>query len=122
MIKISGISQTLNALNKMQPSSSLSKAFKAAGEKILELAEPKVPVQEGILKSSQTVVTDGANVIAGYNSEYASYQHEGRRMDGSHIIRNRPGGGESFFLSSTVTQNRGLILDFIKNQIKKHIV
>jgi hypothetical protein len=121
MITITGIDQALSLFHRIQPKKDLKKSLKMAGEKILELSEPKLPVKDGILKSSGVVIEESDNVLVGYNSEYASYQHEGRRKDGTRIIRNRPAGGESFFLSSTIEHNQSQILAFIEEQIANQI-
>jgi hypothetical protein len=51
---------------------------------------------------------------AGYNIIYAMYQHQGRRADGSHIIRNRPAGGETFFLKTTLDRNGQKYIDLFE--------
>ena len=118
MIKITGLDNAKKLLDKPKHIKT-NKILRLVGEKILELAEPKLPVKDGILKSTGTVINEGISVTVGYNTEYAAYQHEGRRQDGSHIIRNRPGGGESHFLSGTVVKNKDQLLEFAKEQISK---
>lgn len=121
MMIINGLTDSLAMLKNIAPDHIHKKSLKMVGEKILELSEPKLPVGDGILKSTGTVIEDNGSIIVGYNSEYASYQHEGRRKDGSRIIRNRPAGGESFFLSATIQQNQSQLVEFAKEQIKKLI-
>jgi hypothetical protein len=121
MIKVTGIADALSMLNNIAPPKIVKKTLKSVGEKILDLSEPKLPVKDGILKSTGTVIENGNHILVGYNSEYAAYQHEGRRQDGSRIIKLRPGGGESFFLSSTVEQNMTQLVEFAQEQVEKLI-
>jgi phage gpG-like protein len=120
-VTITGIDRVMSNLGKLSNNNIVQNALVDTGDQILRLSESKVPVAEGILKSSGTVVKDNKDVLVGYNQEYAAYQHQGVRKDGTRIITNRPGGGESFFLSSTVEQNKAPLVDFAKEQIQKQI-
>lgn len=106
--KILGIAKTKSNLIKIQNQieSNSKNALKLVSEKIGNLTSNKVPILNGILKSSFTVVEQRNKILAGYNTEYAAYQHQGIRADGTYIIRNRPGGGETYFLTNTVNENR----------------
>jgi hypothetical protein len=121
MIKVTGIADALSMLNNIAPAPTLKKALFLTGHKIIDLAEPKLPVKDGILKGTDVVIEVGNHIMAGYNSEYGAYQHEGRRQDGTRIIKLRPGGGESFFLSSTVEQNMTQLVEFAQEQVEKQI-
>jgi hypothetical protein len=67
---------------------------------------PHVPRASGeLLNSWKVEKTDNKRLQAGFDIVYAMYQHQGRRADGSHIIRNRPAGGKSFFLKETIDDN-----------------
>lgn len=58
---------------------------------------------------------------AGFNIIYAMYQHQGRRADGTHIIRNRPAGGETFFLKKTIAKNLDDYYQLYTEKIKKKL-
>ena len=120
MLKISGIKETRQTLKKIQESmvnEAKNKALADMGFKIGELSSKLVGVEFGILKSSFVVQKN----LAGYNTEYAAYQHQGVRKDGTHVIRNRPGGGQSFFLSEPVKRNKTQLLNFFNERFAHHI-
>jgi phage gpG-like protein len=94
-------------------------ALQDLGEKIGEISANKVPLDEGILRSTFTVQKSTTGKLVGYNTEYAAYQHQGVRADGTHIILNRPGGGESFYLTGPVKQNEKALKEFYKERLKK---
>jgi hypothetical protein len=118
---VTGLDEAYRNLGKLTAKNIYSNAIQDTAEKILELAEPKVPHEEGILESSKTIIKQNGDVLVGYNSEYASYQHQGVRKDGTRIIVNRPAGGESFFLTQTVQQNQNQLVEFTKERIKKQL-
>jgi hypothetical protein len=119
--KISGIAKTKANFGKIQKQIQINSknALKLVGEKIGNLASNKVPILNGILKSSFTVIEQNNKILAGYNTEYASYQHQGIRADGSFVIRNRPGGGETYFLTNTVNENRKNLINLYHELSKK---
>ena len=65
-------------------------------------ANAKAPHDSGDLIGSSGTIPQGLEGTVYYDADYAPYQHEGQRKDGSHVIRNRPAGGESYFLKSVV--------------------
>lgn len=83
-------------------------ATNEAANDLVDRSQSVTGVQEGTLKAS--IHTDGARATGdavearvqtgGESSAYAAYQHEGHRADGSHVIRNRPGGGQSKFIEA----------------------
>lgn len=73
---------------------------------IREDAKARVPNDTGELEASYHSFNEGNSLFVGYGAEYASYQHQGRRRDGSRIIRNRPAGGETYFLKNTLIANK----------------
>ena len=82
-------------------------------------AYDKVPNDTGELVRSYKYFVRFGEMEAGYDVEYAEYQHRGSRRDGTHIIRNRPAGGQSDFLYETVEQNIDDYNDTILNEIIK---
>jgi phage gpG-like protein len=118
---VTGLDEVYLKLGKLTANHLLKNALVDVGDLVLKLADKKVPVAEGILKSSGTVIKQDRDVLVGYNQEYAAFQHQGVRKNGSRIIRNRPGGGESFFLTSTIEENKDALNEAIKIQIAEEI-
>jgi hypothetical protein len=120
-VKITGTKEATKNLNKIKNEAikyANNESLQDLGDKIGNLASNKVPVDRGILKSTFTVQKAGKKTIAGYNTEYAMYQHQGVRKDGTHVIRNRPGGGESFFLTNAIKENTQKLLNFYKSRFE----
>lgn len=71
-------------------------ALFTAGQGLLDEAEnipPQVPQKTGVLRASRIILPPETSegrieVRAGYNKEYAAYQHEGERKDGTHKVKN----------------------------------
>lgn len=82
-------------------------------------AYDKVPNDTGELVRSYRYIIDDTSMEAGYDIEYSAYQHQGRRADGTHVIRNRPAGGETFWLRNTVNDNLDDYTDIITNELLK---
>lgn len=123
-LKITGIKETKQGLEKFKKlilNKAVSMALHDLGLKIGELSSDFVPVEFGILKSTFVVQKKGKGWTAGYNTEYASYQHQGVRKDGTRVIRNRPGGGESFFLSKPIQDNKDYLLNFFNQRLTKYL-
>ena len=123
-VKIQGVEKALKSLAEMEKKLAdiaYNKALQELGWKIGEITQSKVPVEEGILKSTFTVQKFGGEWVCGYDTEYAAFQHQGFSKDGTRIIRNRPGGGESFFLSGPVQANKVELLQFLQERFNKHL-
>jgi hypothetical protein len=120
-LTITGIEEIFAKFGKVINAGIVNNALHDTADKLLEISDTKVPVGEGQLKSSKTVQNTSNGVIAGYNEEYAGYQHQGRRMDGTRIVRQRPAGGQSFFLSSAVDENRSQLQEFTVERITKQL-
>lgn len=66
-----------------------------AAQAVLTAADdeiPQTPYLHGDLRASRQVLqpeitAEKIAVTFGYNSEYAAYQHEGQRKDGSHVVK-----------------------------------
>lgn len=87
---------------------------------------PRAPHRMGNLWRSQQVNKpkfshDHIGVDAGFNIEYAAYQHEGQRVDGSHVVENYsisrtqrvPAGETDYgkkFLSKKQAANRNIYM------------
>lgn len=115
------INQKFIGLEKVAALRAFDRAVEDVASKIGEIASKDVPVMEGILKSTFTYQKISNVWYIGYNTEYAMYQHEGRRKDGTRIIRNRRGGGKSKFLTDSVTRNKQAILQLLSVQFYKYL-
>lgn len=120
--EITGVKELKTRLKNL-PKNIAKKAFdftlRDLGEKIGELSARKVPVQDGLLKASFRIVKRGNRYLVGYNKVYAAYQHEGG--DGKRVIKNRPGGGESHFLSGVIDRNKDNLLKFANQRLEHHL-
>lgn len=107
-------STVITKLKSISPSK-IKKAYKIAlltvAEEINKVTKDGVPNDTGELLKSWEVWELEDSVEAGYNIIYAMYQHQGRREDGTHIIRNRPAGGRTYFLKLGIDENRDKLFD-----------
>ena len=97
------------------------KARKSTAYKLLQISKAKAPHQLGMLRASGKVIEQGLKTSVGYNKEYAAYQDRGKRYGGSHKIKNRPGGGETGFLSLTFERNKNQITQFYRSELEKEL-
>lgn len=125
------------------------KALGAAGVQVMNDAvnqEPTVPLKEGTLRGSGSVhvegefeadskdisgegtpnksqeSTDQGVAIIGFNTPYAGYQHAGKRLDGTHVVKNytEPSSGAGFLVMKLATR-KALYMKIIANRLKKDI-
>jgi hypothetical protein len=118
---LSDFNNYMGKLNR-ETERAVSKALDDVVETVYNLARPNVPHDTGDLLDSWTVeIRSELEILVGFDTEYAMYQHQGRRQDGTHIIRNRPAGGKSFFLKKAIDENQDLILNEIYTQTQKYL-
>ncbi len=87
-------------------------AVNDVANEVLRLSQFQVPHDVGTLQSSgQVEPGEDYEAIVGYNTEYAAYQHEGIRADGTHPIRHWQGGRKGKYLEDPIRHN----LDVFKN-------
>lgn len=110
------IIKKIQAMEKAAVGRAYDKAIQDVGEKIGEVTESGVPVDKGQLKQAFVVTKVGGEWVVGYNTQYAAYQHQGRRKNGSRIVRNRPGGGRTYFLTLAIQENSTALLNFFKER------
>jgi hypothetical protein len=104
-----------------------------AGSQLLQDADdeaPQTPWLHGALRRSRKVekpVIKGTDITvdAGYDMEYAAYQHEGDWPDRSHVIKNWttdriPNPGKKF-LESKMIKHAGKYMKTIADYLKKKI-
>ena len=91
-------------------------------EKILDITEPNIPVDSGLMKKSGTVQEVRAIIVnqlmAGYNTEYAWLNHQGLSRNGNKIERK---SGKDRWLARTIEANRTQLLDFYNQRLEKHL-
>ena len=104
---------------------------------------PTVPEKEGTLRGSGSVHVEGqfagksenrggtgapnmgqekkehATGLIGWNSPYAGFQHEGKRLDGSHVVKNytEPSSGRKFLLAKLISRRR-FYMSIIANTLR----
>ncbi len=113
-------SKTASYLVKIQKAR--GKATMDVGYEVLRLGMHEVPHKKGLLETSGKVepIGDGRAEV-GYNKTYAAYQHEGRRSDGSHVIRHYNFGRKGKFLEDPIKQNLSTLRDYMSEVINKFI-
>jgi hypothetical protein len=100
----------------------VKRALNDTADLVLELAKPNLPKDTGKLRKSwRKEIISNLEMNAGFDIIYAMYQHQGRRADGTHIIRNRPAGGKSFFLKLAIDENEEKIFTYLYKQIDKYL-
>lgn len=65
------------------------------------IARSKTPFKTGDLANRVLEQVLGLSGTVAWQVVYAPYQERGRRADGSHVIRHRPGGGQTGFARTT---------------------
>lgn len=88
----------------------LGRALKEAADDIFRESQEQVPFRHGPLRASGRVVgpvSAGADiaVMLSYGNtavQYATYQHEGARADGTHVIQRHGNGKKDHYLSDPV--------------------
>lgn len=95
------------------------KALNQAADEVLRLSQKEVPHDKGLLQNSGAVETiDSDTVAVGYNKEYAAYQHEGRRADGTHVIQNYQKGRKGKYLEDPIKNNLDKLRDIIGSTLQ----
>lgn len=98
-------------------------AMPAALSVVGSASKAKAPHDRGDLIGSEQEIPDGLTGKVVFTAPHAVYQHEGMRLDGTHVIVNRPAGGESKFLESVINddgikqQVGGVFGDAVKNAL-----
>lgn len=87
---------------------------------LLTLSQNKVPLDKSpLLQSGGWELEDDESVAVFYAIEYAAYQHEGMRADGTRQVHNytSPGRGPKF-LEGPLHENIGTFMSYIESAIK----
>lgn len=96
-----------------------NKAINKAADEILRLSQAEVPHDTGALQNSGHVEpVDSETVAVGYNKEYAAFQHEGRRRDGSHVVLHYQKGRKGKYLEDPIKNNLQKLRDIIGSTLQ----
>lgn len=100
-------------------------ALARAAEHVRGVAVARTPNRSSHLAGSAGVTVTGAGVDAvaevKYPGPYAAFQNRGMRADGTHVIGNRPAGGQTGFLTDTMADQRDAALDIIADTVWQHL-
>ena len=125
-MKVNGLQQVEYKFIGLKSFDGLADSFLlAVGDRIKENALRRMAVVSGeMTKNAKCEKTGVGKVTISVNVPYAAYNHEGKRVDGSRVIKKRTPPGQKYFLKKaaiqTVPQNR-LDIHFITDKIKKHL-
>lgn len=111
-IKVVGHDDLINLMIRAGASTAnvLGRALKEEGDDVFRETQEQVPFRHGMLKASGRVTgpiisADDVVVMLSYGNtavQYATYQHEGARADGSHRIQNYHNGKKDHYLTDPV--------------------
>lgn len=120
-VDIDGVMKNLGKLN-VESSKWAAQALSEMADTLLVLSRAEIPVQSGRLTGTGNAYQSGQmEYSVSYNTTYAAYQHEGIRRDGTHVIRNRPGGGKSKFLEDPLKMNLSTWQNIYARELAKHL-
>ena len=96
--------------------SRVQKIMKAVSKQVLADMRNVTPYDTGQLYKSYFYKKTGEyKAEFGLNIEYAAYQHEGG--DGIRTIKNRPAGGETYFMLNTINKNYKNYLNLLNTNL-----
>ncbi len=112
----------LKSLEELAKDQNLSTPFRKVAQTIQFEAEGRTPKDTRELVSSwQYEQKENTKATVGFTAEHSAYQHEGG--DGNRRIRNRPAGGESYYLTNAINAKKSdievIIGKFIQEKIFK---
>lgn len=106
----SDFQKTLDALTKQLDSIGRGALMEMA-DALLALARLEVPHDSGRLQTTGNAYWDGDSSAVAFDTDYASYVHEGIRADGTHRIRNYQKGRKKKYLEDPLKMNLSKWLD-----------
>jgi hypothetical protein len=103
-------------LRKLQDMNLLDEWGRICAGELLRISRDVVPFgvktkksrkgyKPGRLSQSGFARREGKYWITGYDTDYAMYQHEGMRRDGSRVVRNWSNGRKSKYLENPMKEN-----------------
>lgn len=112
----SDFQKTLDALTKQLDSIGRG-ALMDMADALLTLARLEVPHDTGRLQTTGNAYWDGDSSAVAFDTDYASYVHEGIRADGTHRIRNYQKGRKKKFLEDPLKMNLSKWLDVAQQSL-----
>ena len=95
---------------------------KRISREALRLSRNEVPIKDHDLKTSGIADKDKEGWYTAYNIEYATYQHEGMRVDGSRVVKNyTTPGRKSKYLEDPIKTNYSKWRKIAKNSLEYEI-
>lgn len=83
---------------------------------------PKTPKEtEELINSWREEEQSDDLLIVGFDIIYAAYQERGKRFYGTHIIVNRPAGGETGFMKNAIDENLERYYDLFAETVFDYI-
>lgn len=96
-------------------------ALEEMADTLLVLSRYEVPHDEGILSGSGHVGDEDGEVYVAYNTEYAAYQHEGIRRDGTHKIRHYQKGRKGKYLEDPLKNNLSKWQEIARDRLRAQL-
>ena len=91
---------------------------------LLMLSRRQVPFRDSNLQKSGMIARDGDGIegaYVAYNEEYAAFQHEGVRADGTYRIRSWRNGRKGKFLEDPMAQNISTFQKIAQEEMNREI-
>lgn len=117
-IDTSSFDAGIKKLDAIVESKSQDGLFAIATE-VGRLSSHEVPHDTGMLQNSYGIEIGVDEVVAGYNKEYAAYQHEGVRADGSRQITSYQKGRKGKYLEDPIKYNLNALLSFYQKIVSQ---
>lgn len=92
-------------------------ALMEMADALLVLSRLEVPHDTGRLQSTGNAFWDVDSSAVSYDTDYASYVHEGMRADGTHVIRSYQKGRKKKYLEDPLKNNISKWLDVAQQSL-----
>lgn len=112
----SDFQKVLNQLSKQLDEIGKTALMEMA-DALLALSRLEVPHDSGRLQTTGNAFWDVDTSAVAYDTDYASYVHEGVRADGSHRIRNYQKGRKKKYLEDPLKMNLSKWLDVAQQSL-----
>jgi hypothetical protein len=110
-------------LNKLLVNSekAIESALDEQADELTRLSSKEVPKKDkALLNSAEKDKIGKDTIMISYNEPYASYQHEGKRKDGSRVVkRYTTPGTKKFYIKDPLENNSGKWASIIVKNFKK---
>jgi hypothetical protein len=104
-MKIKGLEELKKSFSKINDVSITNNYLFKTAERLRKLTISKSANVSGeMIKETTVFMKEKGVATVAVNVPYASYQHEGKRADGSRVIRNRTAPGQKHFLRKSALE------------------